>query len=59
MFHADEEAGAQTAHSAGSDRPEGGGAAWRTEPEPATGEPQVHTDKTRENKTLCTHIRNQ
>lgn len=39
--HPDPETGPPAAHPAGPAGPEGRGAAWRTEPEPETGEPQV------------------
>lgn len=42
VFYSDEETGSQTAHPAGTDRTEGWRTARRTEPEPETGEPQVH-----------------
>ncbi len=47
VFHSDKETGSQTAHPAGTDGTEGGGAAWRTEPEPEIREPQVHTQNQR------------
>lgn len=46
VFYSDEETGSQTAHLAGPDGTKGWRTAWRTEPEPETGEPQVHTDRT-------------
>lgn len=42
VFYSDEETGSQTAHPAGTDRAKGGRTTRRTEPEPETGEPQVH-----------------
>lgn len=45
VFHSDEETGSQTAHPSGTDGTEGWRITWRTEPEPETGEPQVHTHR--------------
>lgn len=41
VFHSDEKTGSQAAHPAGTDGTEGWRTAWRTEPEPETGESQV------------------
>lgn len=42
VFHSDEETSSQAAYFVGTDGTKGWRIAWRTEPEPEAGEPQVH-----------------
>lgn len=45
MFHSDKKTSSQAAYFVGTDGAEGGRIAWRTEPEPEAGEPQVSYEK--------------
>lgn len=46
MFHSDKKTSAQAAYFVRTDGTEGRRIAWRTEPEPEAGEPQVSFEQT-------------
>lgn len=56
MFHSDQETSSQAAYFVGTDGTKGWRTAWRAEPEPEAGEPEVHVPPVQGSKMWLHHL---